>query len=230
MFLQSNSKSDPFVFFTFIKKKDGETWEKPSMGEGKSIKISLEELAMFQRLFNKTAKSWKGFHSFNGTKTSIELNWTGEDEIQMKVDQYLKPLKAGQIDVLGRLIRHLFQEKIEFATEGKPNQNGSNNERDGSANESIDFEADNTEVETNAAIAITVPKKTIKKSPNASKEPETTKISGVIVKTTEKAIQVRLELSEEKWFPKSRVRSEYDPMSQELQMFLVESWILKKKD
>jgi len=38
MFLQSSSKTDPFLFLRFIKKKESGTWEKPSIGGGKTFK------------------------------------------------------------------------------------------------------------------------------------------------------------------------------------------------
>ena len=36
--IQSSSKSDSFIFFKCIKKKPDSSWEKPSLGEGKTIK------------------------------------------------------------------------------------------------------------------------------------------------------------------------------------------------
>ena len=219
MILKSNSKSDPFIYFTFIKRKDEQNWEKPSTGEGKSIKLSLDEIAMIQRLLKKTAKSWKGFHTYEGTKTSIELIWTGEDEIQIKVDQYSKQIKAGQIDVLRLLFKHLLKEKVEFSTELK-----SLNEFKGS---------NNAEKEINAPETRSIPPKkspSPKKIPDTANQPEISGISGIIEKSTEKALQIKLESGELKWVPKSKIHSEFDPVSQELQLFQVESWILKKKD
>ena len=219
MILQSNSKSDPFIYFTFIKKKDEQNWEKPSTGEGKSIKISLEEIAMIQRVLKKNAKSWKGFHSYEGTKTSIELIWTGEDEIQIKVDQYSKQIKAGQIDILRLLFKHLFKEKVEFSTELK-----SLNEFKGSNNAEKEINAP----QTKSILPKNSP--TPKKSTAIAKQPEISGISGMIEKSTDKALQIKLESGELKWVPKSKIHSEFDPVNQELQLFQVESWLLKKKD
>ena len=39
--IQSSSKSDPFIFLKCIKKKPDNSWEKPSLGEGKAIKCSF---------------------------------------------------------------------------------------------------------------------------------------------------------------------------------------------
>jgi hypothetical protein len=239
LILNSRSKSDAFLFFTFIKKKNETDWEKPSTGEGKSIKISLEELAMILRVLNKTAKAWKGFHSYEGTKTSIEVSWTGDDEVQIKVDQYSKQIKAGQLDVLKLLFNHLLKEKVEFSTEFKASSNGFNGPN-GTRNGSKDTEGAE-KMSTEPEKPIVAPKKNVptqppkkssspKKVSGSAKEPDITEVSGVIEKTAEKAIQVRFESGEEKWFPKSKIHSDYDENSQEPQMFQVESWLLKKKD
>ncbi len=219
MILKSNSKSDPFIYFTFIKKKDEQNWEKPSTGEGKSIKLSLDEIAMIQRLLKKTAKSWKGFHSYEGTKTSIELNWTGEDEIQIKVDQYSKQIKAGHIDILQLLFKHLLKEKVEFSTELKSLNEFKNSNK--AEKETITPETKNI-----------LPKKILspKITPDTANNSEISVISGIIEKSTEKALQIKLESGEHKWVPKSKIHSKFDQESQEIQVFQVESWILKKKD
>ena len=236
MILQSSSKSDSVTYATFIKKKDEQNWEKPSQSEGKKIKMSLEELAVIYRLLEKKVESWKGFHSYEGTKTSIELNWSGDDEIQIKVDQYLKPIKGGQLDILRLFVKHLLKEKVEFATESKPSQNGFYNGSPNGFKDSNDAELKPSEpkkpIVTPKKSPPPPPKKSLppKKTSSTAKEPEIAEISGVVEKTTEKAIQVRLESGEEKWLPKSRIHSEFDPVSPELQLFRVESWILKKKD
>ena len=44
--LQSSSKEQPAIFFQCIKTKSDGSWEKPSLGEGKKTKFSLEEMVM----------------------------------------------------------------------------------------------------------------------------------------------------------------------------------------
>ncbi len=39
MMLQSPSWHDPYIFLTFIQKKEDNSWEKPSSGEGKVLKL-----------------------------------------------------------------------------------------------------------------------------------------------------------------------------------------------
>jgi len=42
--VQSAPKNEPYMFLRFIKNKSDGEWEKPSKGEGKAIKFSLEEM------------------------------------------------------------------------------------------------------------------------------------------------------------------------------------------
>jgi hypothetical protein len=44
LFIKSSSKNEPYIFFQCIKSKNDGSWEKPSQGEGKIIKLSLEEM------------------------------------------------------------------------------------------------------------------------------------------------------------------------------------------
>ncbi|MFX1355475.1 MAG: hypothetical protein ACFFGP_16090, partial [Promethearchaeota archaeon] len=50
MSIQSSSWYDPFIFLTFFKKKPDNIWEKPSAGEGKVLKFSLEEMVMILKV------------------------------------------------------------------------------------------------------------------------------------------------------------------------------------
>ena len=49
LIIQSSSNSEPFIFFRFIKSKGDGSWEKPSSGEGRGIKFSLEEAMEYIR-------------------------------------------------------------------------------------------------------------------------------------------------------------------------------------
>ena len=46
LIVSSSSKTDPYFFIRCIKKKPGGSWEKPSSGEGKVVKCSLDEIVM----------------------------------------------------------------------------------------------------------------------------------------------------------------------------------------
>ncbi|KKK70394.1 hypothetical protein LCGC14_2924410, partial [marine sediment metagenome] len=123
MFLQSSSKTDPFIFFRFIRKKESGTWEKPSIGEGKTIKCGLEEIVMILNVLRRRLKSWSTVHIFKEEKTSISIKWEGENKIWLNVSDYPKMLTIPQIEILVLLMEHIIAEKIEFATSsGKSNE------------------------------------------------------------------------------------------------------------
>jgi hypothetical protein len=75
--INSSSKNDPFIFIKCIKKKENGDWEKLSSGEGKTIKISLEEMIMILKVLRRKIESWSGFHSYKENKTQISFNWEG---------------------------------------------------------------------------------------------------------------------------------------------------------
>jgi len=58
LIIQSALKSEPYIFFRLIKCKNNGTWEKPSSGEGKIIKFSLEEMVCILRVLEKEINSW----------------------------------------------------------------------------------------------------------------------------------------------------------------------------
>ncbi|KKK89416.1 hypothetical protein LCGC14_2733330, partial [marine sediment metagenome] len=116
MFLQSSLKTDPFIFLRFIKKKESGTWEKPSLGEGKTIKCGLEEIVMILKVLKRKLKSWSTVHIFKEEKTPISVKWEGENKVWFNVSDYPKMLTIAQIEILVLLMEHILAEKIEFAT------------------------------------------------------------------------------------------------------------------
>ncbi|MEJ2251298.1 MAG: hypothetical protein P8Y97_16810, partial [Candidatus Lokiarchaeota archaeon] len=116
--LQSSSKKDDYVFLKCIKVKSNGTWEKPSKGEGKTIKISLEELIMILKVFKKELTSWSAYHSYKDTSTQISFNWqkNGQEKIWINIGEYSKMLDVAQIELFKLLVKHLIKEKIEYAT------------------------------------------------------------------------------------------------------------------
>ncbi len=69
--VQSPSKTEPFIFFRLIKAKNDGLWEKPSKGEGKTIKFSLGEIACILRVLTNKTNTWSSFHSYKDVKTQI---------------------------------------------------------------------------------------------------------------------------------------------------------------
>ena len=80
LFVQTRAKNEPFIFLKCIKIKDDDSWEKPSLGEGKTIKCKLEEIIMMLRVLNHEVESWTTVHIFKDSKTPISFNWKREKE------------------------------------------------------------------------------------------------------------------------------------------------------
>ena len=85
MMLQSPSWHDPYIFLTFIRKKEDNSWEKPSSGEGKVLKFSLEEMVMMLEVIRGESSSWSTIHKFKEEHTAIKFRWDNT------YDKYLPP-------------------------------------------------------------------------------------------------------------------------------------------
>ncbi|MFX1266981.1 MAG: hypothetical protein ACFFAK_03370 [Promethearchaeota archaeon] len=74
--LLSSSRSDPYLYFKCIQKKQNGSWEKPSAGEGKTIKCSLDELIMILQVLKKMRKHGQVFIILMIQKRRFHLNGT----------------------------------------------------------------------------------------------------------------------------------------------------------
>jgi len=216
MFLQSSSRTDPFIFFRFIKKKESGTWEKPSLGEGKTIKCSLEEIVMILKVLKRDLKSWSTVHVFKEEKTPISVKWEGENKIWFNVGEYPKMLAGSQIEILALLMGHILAEKIEFATSsGKSNEATPKvNDQPVKANNDINKENpvnDNLHIVEEVDLGADVKK-----------------IEGIIKGETEKALLLQMDNNNEHWIPKSTIKSSYNSVEGSKQSFIIDSWILEK--
>jgi uncharacterized protein YqgQ len=101
-----------------IKKKPDGSWEKPSLGEGKTIKCNLDEIVMILDVLNRNRASWSSFHNFKDIKTQISFKWEDDakEKLLIYIGKYSKMLKFAQIEIFRLLLKHILEEKIEFAT------------------------------------------------------------------------------------------------------------------
>lgn len=213
MFIQSSSKSEPFIFLQFIKKKENGTWEKLSLKEGKTIKCNLEEIVMILRVLEGKLKSWSTVHVFKEEKTPISISWEGEAKLWFNVGDYPKMLNFAQIEILRRLIDHILQEKIEFAT--------------------VSSSKNSNHTIATSPIKSTNPMKLLEEDNILIAEKVDLgdgiiKITGIIKGETEKALLININNGTESWFPKSVIKSNFDPETNAEQSFLVDSWFLEK--
>lgn len=229
MTLISSSKSDPFIFIKCIKKKNNGSWEKPSLGEGKTIKCNLDEIVMILEVLKGNREVWSSYHNFNNSKTSISFKWDekSQDRIYINIASYSKMLSYSQIIILKMLLKHLLKEKIEYATVPDPKyrasiENGEN--VDTSVNQKTSRRDNNNSEEDNNNLPIVVEEKV------DLEDDKITQIYGTIKGESTKALLLDLTDGHEFWFPKSVIRSNYSPEKEVHQSFLVDTWILKKNN
>ena len=216
--LLSSSKSDSFIFFKCIKKKPDGSWEKPSLGEGKTIKCNLDEIVMILDVLQRNSDSWSSYHNFNDVKTQISFKWEdgAKKKLLIYIGNYSKMLNFSQTEIFRLLLKHILEEKIEFATiskmpSGKAVVSGPKN------NEQRD--------QDNNAIVLPVVKESIENNEN-----DASQINGVIEGETEKALLIQFNNDKEIWIPKSVIRSNYDSSNDISQNFIIDNWILKKNN
>jgi len=217
--IRSSSKTEPFIFLKCIKKKPDGSWEKPSLGEGKTIKCNLDEIVMILDVLNRNRASWTSFHNFNDVKTQISFKW--EDDAKQKlliyIGKYSKMLKFAQIEIFRLLLKHILDEKIEFSTVLN---------FDTLNKRALLPKTVNQIVEGNNSKTLPIVTETVER-----KESEVSQIKGVIEGETEKALLIQFNEDKEVWIPKSIIRSDYDTsVKVSIQNFLIDNWILKRNN
>jgi len=213
--LQSSSREEPFIFFKCIQKKPDGSWEKPSLGEGKTIKCSLDEIVMILQVLKRKLNSWSSYHSFNEVKTQISFQWENEsdDKFWINIGKYSKMLSFAQVEIFRLLLEHLLKEKIEYATilrlpDTKVNVN--QKRRLQSSRQKLE------EGKTSVQEIVT------------HKNSEASQITGIIEGETEKALLINFQNGKELWVPKSTIHSNYDQSKNSSQTFIIDEWVLKK--
>ncbi|KKM20944.1 hypothetical protein LCGC14_1640350, partial [marine sediment metagenome] len=192
------------------------TWEKPSMGEGKTIKCSLEEIVMILKVLKRNLKSWSTVHVFKEEKTPISVKWEGENKIWFNVGNYPKMLSIPQIEILVLMMEHILAEKIKFATSGEKSGETSPKTNEFSVDSTNDIKSekvntDNLEVVEEVNLGDRVKK-----------------IEGIIKSETEKGLLLQMNNNSEYWFPKSTIKSKFNSVEGTKQSFIIDSWILEK--
>ena len=216
--LLSSSKSDSFIFFKCIKKKPDGSWEKPSLGEGKTIKCNLDEIVMILDVLQRNSDSWSSYHNFNDVKTQISFKW--EDGVKKKlliyIGNYSKMLNFAQTEIFRLLLEHILQEKIEYATivNINPRKASKNNPKDNGQRNHVKNPTELYVVQESVEL----------------NENEVSQIKGVIEGETEKALLIQFNSDKEIWIPKSVIRNDYNSSNDISQNFMIDNWILKKNN
>ena len=216
LFIQSSSKTDPFIFLKLIKKKPDGSWEKLTNREGIAIKCGLEEIIMILDVLRRSRTKWTTVHGFKEDKKSISFNWDEKNRLWIHIESYSKQLVYPQIELLTMLLEHILQEKIEFSTVSS----GYNE----SIQESVLI---NTPVSIERATHL-LGDDTLQIVEEKYTGDDITLIQGRIKKETNAALYIEFSPEKELWIAKSKIRSPFNPQNEDLQEFHIESWILRK--
>ena len=222
LLISSPAKIVPYIFLSCINRKDDGAWENTTKGEGKTVKLSIEEIICILEVLYRRSANWRGYHVFKERKTEIYAGWEDESRqvLLIRIGTYTKKLRFPNLTFLTLMLEHLLSEKIEFATSGtfetktKEKQEVNDEEEYGVFAEHITARDGLHIVETteyNTSI-------------------ETIEISAKIKVESPKALLITLESGEEFWIPKSTIHSSYDVKNKETQQkFVVDNWIIDKQ-
>ena len=200
----------PTNFFTFIKKKEDGSWEKPTQKEGRAIKFSLVDIAYILQVLCGGKNAWNTVHSFGEREISIafERDTKDKDKIKVTAGDYVKLLNYGETEVFKALLDHTFQEKVIASTEVKKREPVTEIKY-----ETVETNAEKTSEEEVKSVLV-----------------ETAILAGVCKGETGKALLIAFEGKKEIWVPKSAILSSFDPKITVSQKFEIDTWILKKNN
>jgi hypothetical protein len=173
---------------------------------------------MILEVLQRNNDSWSSYHNFNDVKTQISFKWENENKkkLLIYIGNYSKMLNFSQTEIFRLLLKHILEEKIEFATISKmpsgkaivsgPKDNWQRNH----VKNPTELYVVQESVELN--------------------ENEVSQIKGVIEGETEKALLIQFNSDKEIWIPKSVIRNDYNSSNDISQNFMIDNWILKKNN
>ena len=243
LIINSSSKNKPYFYIRCIKKKPEGSWEKPTAGEGKVIKCSLDEAVMILEVLNRKQLNWTSYHTYKDNKTSISFGWEDESAktLWINIANYSKMLIFAQAEIFRLLLTHILKEKIKYATQA--NRGNTNNNLE---NELI---SNNLRMDINNLNEITPFKNNFNQqllklsyknqfndkkhiNPKSSSKNnlfrDMTTIKGAIKGETGKALLIGFDTGQEIWIPKSTIHCQFSPKKLFSQSFLIDNWILKR--
>ena len=219
LMLTSPARMVPYIFLSCIHRKDDGKWEKTSKGEGKTVKLSIEEIICILEVLHRRSANWRGYHVFRERKTEIYVGWEDESRqvLRIKIGDYKKKIRFPNLNFLTLMLEHVLNEKIEFATSGTFESKEKEDVVDGEAEYSVFAEhitaRDGLHIVETTEYGASIDRVDIKAR---------------IKVESPKALLITLESDEEFWIPKSTVHNEYDVRNKDLQKFTVDKWIIEK--
>lgn len=215
--LNSPARILPYIFISCINRRPDGSWEKPSKGEGKTVKITTEEIICFLEVLNRRSANWRGYHVFRDYKTEIYVGWEDESRevLILKIGEYQKKLKFPSTNFMTMLLEHILKEKVEFATSTtyKTKDQYSEDNEFRVFSEQITARDGLNVVETTEYEVVT----------------DTVDLRAKIKVESPKALLITLDSDHEFWVPKSTVHNEYDVNDKDsFQNFVIDNWIVEK--
>lgn len=218
--ITSPAKLVPYIFLSCISRRDDGSWEQTTKGEGKTVKLSIEEIICILEVFKKRSANWRGYHVFKDRQTEIYVGWEDESRqiIRIKIGDYTKKLRFPNLNFMTLILEHILNEKIEFATSGtfetKSKEEKIDEEREyGLFSEHITAR-DGLQVVETTEYGVSV---------------DTIEVEVKIKVESPKALLVTLDSGEEFWIPKSTIHSNYNLNSKNRhQNLIVDKWIIEK--
>jgi hypothetical protein len=217
--ITSPSNDVPYIFLSCLHRKGDGSWEKTFEGEGKTVKLSIEEIICILDVLHRKSANWRGFHIFKDRKTEIYAGWEDETRkvLRIKLESYTKKLRFPNTNFLCMLLEHILSEKIEFATSGtfevKKKMETDEESEYGLFTEHITSKDGLTVVETTEYGVLR----------------DTLELQAIIKVESPKALLITLEDGDEFWIPKSTIQSPYDINNKtEKQKLIVDKWIVER--
>ncbi len=219
--LTSPSKAVPYIFLSCINRKEDGTWENTSEGEGKTVKISIEEIICILEVLLKKSANWRGFHIFKERKTEIYVGWEKESRevVQIKIATYIKKLRFPNLNFFTLMLEHILSEKIECATSGKSKKKS----KEGDAHEDGEYGVFSEQIIARNGLQVV-------ETTEFGVSEDTIEIKAKIKVESPKALLITLESDKEFWIPKSTIHNKYDVENKKkLQTLNVDKWIIEKQ-
>jgi hypothetical protein len=209
--IKSTSKFKSHLFIQCFKKNRKGKWEKPSNKEGKTVKISLEEMIMILRVLSRKMLNWQNVHAFKEKLTSFSFSWEDEEAkiLWITIADYSKVLDFSQVEIFRLLLRHLIEEKVVYSTSYIKKNLSSKDDEPHSDIHNIFQEQEEVVYGGKDDLLINIGK-----------------IKAVFAGETEKAILLTLSSNKHYWIPKISVHNHYLPRKNFNQTFLIDKWVL----
>lgn len=217
--LTSPAKMVPYIFFRIINRKEDGKWEKTTDGEGKTVKISIEEIICILEVLNRKSANWRGYHVFHNRKTEIYVGWENETRqiIEIRLGDYRKKIRFPNLNLMTLLLEHILQEKIEFATSGT----FETKDKD-TTDQETDYSIFSEHITARDGLQVV-------ETTEYGAAAEHIEIKAKIKVESPKALLITLDSGVEFWIPKSTIHSEYNVDDKNsLQEFTVDKWIIEK--